>query len=703
MTRTARTVSNGILKGNGIEAFLGMPVRLGFKGAGNDDLIVGWGMKENTLKAREFASENKLPYLHLEDGFLGYMNHPVIDARRMSMVGDRRGIYYDATGPSDIEAMLSRGGWMTPELKSRAHFIIESLRKYRISKYNHAGFDLPSALKATLNADARSKVLVVDQTFGDKSIELGLADAGSFQKMLDAALEDHPDSLILIKTHPDVILGKKKGHLNPRDKAFKSNERILFVGDDCNPQALMQAVDHVYVVTSQMGLEGLVAGKPITCFGMPFYAGWGLTKDKILCLRRKRKITLEELVAAAFIKYARYVDPFTGKRVEVEDILDHLIAEKAVARPQAKRVLAVGFSLWKRGFIPKFLGAGVRSVKFIGPSALKEFAFKPGDTVVLWGRKHDAEAAGIPETVPVWRMEDGFLRSVGLGSDLRRPSSLVLDRAGIYYDGSAASDLEQFLSAHDFSERELLRGRGLTNALLETRLSKYNVGERGVLDFRAKAGGKHIILVPGQVEGDASLKFGSPDVYTNAALIKAAYGKAANDHKTQGAYIIYKPHPDVVSGNREGAVPDKVLDICVDEVVTDADIIDCLDAVDSVHTMTSLTGFEALLRGVPVITYGMPFYAGWGLTDDVCEDARFKRARGKAVPLSGLVYALLCVYARYVDWDRRGAQTSAEALVAIIAREAKARANGGIERRGMFAFLGRWTRKAKYLLEGILG
>jgi capsular polysaccharide export protein len=690
------------MKGHAVEAFLGMPVRLGLKGIAKGDIVVGWGMKENTLKARDFAVKNDLPYLHLEDGFLAYMSHPAIDDRRMALIGDTCGIYYDATKPSDLERLLEKGGWLTPELSARADHIIASIKKYRISKYNHAGFDLPVNVQDTLAADARKKILVVDQTYGDKSIELGLADTNSFQKMLEAALNDNPDALIVIKTHPDVILGTKKGHFNPKDKASRAHDRILFIGDDCNPQALMAAVDQVYVVTSQMGLEGLIAGKPVTCFGMPFYAGWGLTVDKILCLRRTRKLSLNELVAASFILYSRYVDPFTLKRAEVEDILDHLIAEKQAKRPEAKRALAVGFSIWKRGFIAKFFGPGVRSVKFISPKALKSFKYQDGDAVILWGRKHDAEAETVPQGTPIWRMEDGFLRSVGLGSDLRRPSSLVLDQQGIYYDGSASSDLEAFFANHDFSLRELARGRKLREALLKSRLSKYNVGEKGRLDFRAKAAGKHIILVPGQVEGDASLKYGSPDVYTNAGLIKAAYGKAANDHKS-GAYIIYKPHPDVVSGNREGQVPAKVLDICVDEVVTDADIIDCLEAVDSVHTMTSLTGFEALLRGVVVVTYGMPFYAGWGLTTDVCKDVRFGTARIEKVPLEGLIYGLLAVYARYANWDRHGQSTSAEALINIIESEARARKAGKIERRGFFAFIGRWGRKAKYFIEGIRG
>jgi capsular polysaccharide export protein len=664
-----------------------MPLAHGFKDAQKDDWVVGWGMKDNTEKARSFAENKGLPYLHLEDGFLSFMAHPAIDNRRLSLIGDRTGIYYDATKPSDLEAILNSDRCADPALKERAEDIIEAIRRWRLSKYNHADFYLSEELAAKLLEDKREKVLVVDQTAGDKSIELGLAKAETFQKMLDTALEENPNALVIVKTHPDVRLSKKKGHFNPR----KKRDRVLYVSEDCNPQALIAAASRVYVVTSQMGAEALIAGKPVTCFGMPFYAGWGLTTDKVLCLRRRAKRTLEELVAAAFILYPRYVDPYTNERVQAADIVGLLATEKQIVRPRAKRVVAVGFSLWKRGFVSKFLGPNVKSINYISEKTLSRFLFRDDDIIVAWGRKHEKELQTIKKDVPIWRMEDGFLRSVGLGSDLKRPASLVLDSAGIYYDYTCTNDLERFLRRHEFSEHELERGRKLKESLVGARLSKYNVGEKGKLDFRARAKGKKIILIPGQVEGDASLDYGAPRVNTNAALIKAAYGL---EHD---GYFVYKPHPDVVSGNRKGEVPEKVMNICVDEVVTDADIIDCLDAVDAVHTMTSLTGFEALMRGLHVTVHGVPFYAGWGLT----RDRVTPQQRGRRLTVDALVYAVFCVYARYADWDKRGAPTSPEALIARMSEEAGE--GGKIKRRGKYAAIERFGIKMKYLFEGIRG
>ncbi|MCB4379338.1 capsular polysaccharide biosynthesis protein, partial [Synechococcus sp. MU1644] len=83
-----------------------------------------------------------------------------------------------------------------------------------------------------------------------------------------------------------------------------------------------------------------------------------------------------------------------------------------------------------------------------------------------------------------------------------------------------------------------------------------------------------------------------------------------------------------------------------DVVATQADIGALLARVDELWTMTSLTGFEALLRGVRVVTTGAPFYAGWGLTEDLGDVPPRRR---EDIPLSGLVHATLIDYPRYFD------------------------------------------------------
>ena len=641
---------------------------------------MGWGQKENTEKARAAAKRQGLDYWRLEDGFLGYLSHPAIDDRRLSLVVDKSGIYYDAHTPSDLELMLNRDDWITDDLLARARAAMARIRRWRLSKYNQAPFEISKELAAKLAEFKGPKVLVVDQTFGDKSIKHGMASDDMFRTMMETALEENPTALVIVKIHPDVLLGTKSGHFDV-ERVF---DRVLFVAEDVTPLALIERVDHVYVVTSQMGFEGLMAGKKVSCFGLPFYAGWGLTHDRQLCEARIANRSLEEIFAAA---YSRYVDPFLGEAIELEHVLDLLVAERQMARPRAKRAVAVGFSLWKRGFIRSFFGANVASTQFVKAAALKDFAFEAGDCVMAWGRKHDTELTAVPGHIPVWRIEDGFLRSVGLGTDLRRPSSLVLDGRGIHYDGTAPSDLEHFLANHDFDRSDIARGKALHRRILKARVSKYNVGNQGALDFRAKAGERKVILVAGQVEADASLKYGAPVIATNAGLLEAVRLSEPS------AYIVFKPHPDIVSGSRAGAVPKDIIDRCVNETIVEADVIDCIDAVDAVHVMTSLTGFEALLRGKEVTTYGLPFYAGWGLTHDQLD---LMPRRGRTLALEALIYGILCVYARYVRWPD-GKSYSPEALVADIEKAAK----DGPKNRGLSSAL-RPFRQAKYLIEALV-
>jgi capsular polysaccharide export protein len=110
------------------------------------------------------------------------------------------------------------------------------------------------------------------------------------------------------------------------------------------------------------------------------------------------------------------------------------------------------------------------------------------------------------------------------------------------------------------------------------------------------------------------------------------------------AAILYKPHPDVEAGHRKGAIPDGLAGEFADNVVRNISTAALLDEVDELHTLTSLAGFEALLRHRRVVAYGRPFYSGWGLTHDIVPFSRGRRLR-----LEELVAGALILYPRYID------------------------------------------------------
>lgn len=300
-----------------------------------------------------------------------------------------------------------------------------------------------------------------------------------------------------------------------------------------------------------------------------------------------------------------------------------------------------GFSLRKLGFLRRFLGPcqPVRSLARI-------VALRPGDQLYLWGSTSVPD--GLAEGVAICRVEDGFLRSVGLGAALAAPLSWVFDWSGIYYDASRPSDIELMLAGREFTEPELARAAALRARIVESGLSKYNVDIRH--GWR-RTSSRRTILVPGQVEADASIRLGAARVHTNLGLLRAV--RLANP----GAHVIYKPHPDVVQGLRQA--DDGLASSLADEVVVAANISDLLGQVDEVHVMTSLTGFEALLRQKKVVCYGQPFYSGWGLTQDVYPVPRRTWQRS----LDELVAAALIAYPAYLHPDT-GVRAEVEDVVA---------------------------------------
>jgi capsular polysaccharide export protein len=238
-------------------------------------------------------------------------------------------------------------------------------------------------------------------------------------------------------------------------------------------------------------------------------------------------------------------------------------------------------------------------------------------------------------------MEDGFLRSAGLGSDLHPPLSLVMDKTGIYYDATRPSDLELLLGNSDLTAYQQQRAATLRETLVASKVSKYNLGAAFTLP--AGASGKTVILVPGQVEDDASILTGTISVNTNGGLLRTVR------ERNPDAYIIYKPHPDVLVGNRQGQIPEEDVRRWADSQALDADIIQCIQAADELHTLTSLSGFEALLHGKKVVCYGMPFYAGWGLTQDEHSCSR----RTRRLRLDDVVYQALIAYPSYINPQSR--------------------------------------------------
>ncbi len=609
--------------------------------------VVVWGRKKNTQRALDYAQQRQLPVRYVEDGWIRSCSKNAHSRISYSLLVDNTGVYYDSEQPNDLENFLNLpdsafANQCTAESLTYAKHCRELIVQQCITKYNYCR--TPDS--AVLECDARELVLVIDQTRDDASVRFGALQASGFTDMLDRALADNPQARVVVRTHPDVVVGKRRGYLT--EYAKKRGVEISADGD--NPVHWLKRAVKVYVGTSQLGYEALMCGCSVDVAGLPFYAGWGLTTDRQQIARRKRSRTLDQLFYATHVYLARYCNPVTGETWQLDQCIDHVRLQQRSFKRNARRFACVGITPWKRRYLAQYLRSPDGDVRFCKPGDIRT-----DEQPLFWSFKDDGRRNTLSEqradsdvkstraahlTPSVSRIEDGFIRSRGLGSDFVAPASLVVDHNGLYFDPATPSDLETLLNEFDCSDSQLDRAVRLRQLLLDTRLTKYNVGAHlsgtrpAVSDSTQR-----VVLVVGQVEDDQSVRRGCADIATNTELCAAVRKARPN------AFIVYKPHPDVESGNRRGAVSSAALHSCIDHVEKERHFLDCLDNSDELHTMTSLSGFEAMLREKPVWTYGTPFYAGWGLTHDHVPCSRRRRTR----TLDELVYLCLVEYPTYLD------------------------------------------------------
>lgn len=593
-----------------ILALAGWDISLGLPGPG--DTVGVWGHSPTAPRGEAVAAKRAAPIVRVEDAFLRSVLPGRDGEPPMGLVIDSRGMHYDPAQPSDLECILRDDPLGDTALLDRARAAMDDIARAHLSKYN--------AFDSALPAPEPGYVLVIDQTRGDAAVAASKADSNTFREMLFYAQTDHPNARIIIKTHPETTAGHRPGYFTDQ----YADPRITLCDDPISPHALLAGAVAVYTVSSQLGFEAILAGHKPVVFGQPFYMGWGLTDDRMPLDRRQRRLTRAQLFAGAMILYPTWYDPYCDTLCELEDAITTLGAQARAWRDDHRGWTGHKLSLWKRSPLQKVFGQQL------------PMRFTKDDTAAVDSRRHMIWASKAPQDTDMVRIEDGFLRSRGLGADLFPPLSLVLDPVGIYYDPTQPSQLETLIAAAcDLPAGARARADRLIAKLIKAGLSKYNLGTTDPL--RGLPAGRRI-LVPGQVADDASIRLGTSDVTTNADLLRAA--RAANP----AAVILYKPHPDVEKGLRNGAVPDAA--DYADAVLSGTDAITAIGLVDEVWTMTSTLGFEALLRGKRVTCLGTPFYAGWGLTDD---RAMPIPRRAASPDLTALVHAVLIDYPRYFD------------------------------------------------------
>lgn len=316
---------------------------------------------------------------------------------------------------------------------------------------------------------------------------------------------------------------------------------------------------------------------------------------------------------------------------------------------QSVKVFTYRFNSWRKFIVKRFIDfeGNLVSKRQIEKALLKHQKID----LLVWSAR---QQYGLPESegLTVISVEDGFIRSVGLGAEHTIPISLVFDRRGIYFDSTTESDLEFILNTFEFKDENLVIAERLIELVKKNRINKYNLDEK---PWRVKTD-KKIIVIPGQVERDKSIIYGSPVIKDNLSLLKVVR------EENPDSYIVFKVHPDISRKCRINKTKKSFYSEFADEVVENVSTFSLIERADEVHTITSLFGFESLLFGKRVVCYGQPFYSGWGLTEDRYPVERRKRR----LRIGELIFGTYYLYPQYVSLYHGRKIDAIEAITEII-------------------------------------
>ena len=301
---------------------------------GTADVFALWGAPgDEQLLVRETASAAGRPLLCLDSGFLSSPGIEGGEAAACSIIVTPDLVYYDTTRPSHLENLLNSDAFdLSKDQLARTESCIASIVRNRLSKFN----DAPRInLRPRFPADGTRRILLVDQRKGGASIHWSLGGHATFERMLEAALA-MPACQILVKLHPEVIAGHARSHFRPLLPSPLPGNFVV-IDYDVNPHDLFDVVDEVFVCSSQLGFEAVMAGKEVHCFAAPYYAGWGFTLDRLAIPRRSRPRTAAAVFHLYHIVHSRYFIPGKGA-AEIEDLIQHLVTVRKTPVPAVSTV-----------------------------------------------------------------------------------------------------------------------------------------------------------------------------------------------------------------------------------------------------------------------------------------------------------------------------------------------------------------------------
>ena len=247
---------------------------------------------------------------------------------------------------------------------------------------------------------------------------------------------------------------------------------------------------------------------------------------------------------------------------------------------------------------------------------LKPFIQKVNPVIYIWGYKAPQYFIEYvrEQNLDIFFLEDGFIRSSPDDDSSAPPLSIVMDSQAPYFDTTRPNDLTDLIANFDFEQDNYDEAwaKEMLDYYVSHRVSKYN--HQPYVDVAPIYGtkNKRRILVLGQVPYDDSLKYGGGEGITLLDVVNKAIKENPN------AQIIVKPHPMTLD---DLSTINTLAELNCLVLTQSIHLVDALETIDHVYTITSLGGLEALLRGKKVTVLGRPFYSTWNLKKNLTEDS----------------------------------------------------------------------------------
>lgn len=552
----------------------------------------------------------------------------------------------------------------------------------------------------------RKRIVIIDQSRKSKAeLKKVFAAESTFRQMVLDAKEQHPGAAFFLLQPPSVLSGRKKGYL----KKFALDNGVQVISEQVSSFSILAQADEVYTVSAKIGIDAVLLGKTVHCYGLPYYAGWGLTRDKIACARRNIKIKREELFAALCLFFTRYLHPITTEPSHFQAIVRLILLQRPQLFENKRFIACINFDDKQKAFFSKmYKHADLHFMKEeLGIEAASNnrgmvyTAIEPTDQL--------KKACG---NIPLVYVRPGAF------DRLYNQKKLV----SLSFEGGPYPPLEKILQIKTMTESDLLRARLLRQFLLE--LSSF----REHFDYENVKEGQDVIVIIGNAdlapkkmpesatvqdgtEGNLDKK-GRP--YHSFALPLSDDGKLIEyiRQKRPDAYIVYcQQHRDTKVASEILDLADELMpfarpsdfvpldmlgfaqDSCSGKTVPAEDEAECfadelLDDLDvarwdkkqisakrflekayamteadsefclltnpvthvyghalEIHTYDSHLGIDALAVPLQVYTYGWPYYGGWGLT----HDAAHYSLRNRKLNFEQILAGAFITQPRYFD------------------------------------------------------